>query len=423
MRKLIIILSCLCVLGVLSLQYMSRHRAKPVAAVQAPVIPETPAFIATHRPGILSVGNHHALFLADDDKVYGWGENEDAKLGRNDIGDINHPLPLQTPAQVLAIHTGSTASYLITQDGQLWRRGFADDQNQISPSPGKYFAVLSDKRWRKVEEHWGLSVGIENSGQLWAWQDTDFFKGNLNQNGKRELAQIELKAMSVASQWRDFCVAEGRFDAIDMQGNWWRSEPSGKLDFNGNVVHEGNTLPNSLFINLVRVPTSTKMQRVYCRDNAKHVIALDEHHKMWGYGRNQYGELGNGDDDPYKQTLPIEANNVEQLNQQTWIDVAIGTGFTIAIARDGSLWSWGLNTTKALGLDSEQPHHSKPKLVDKQQVWSAVAAGYDFAIAMNQEGELYVWGNNQHGQLADDKLLPQSLLPIKIAGVKNQKDK
>ncbi|MBY0572355.1 MAG: hypothetical protein K2P84_01635 [Undibacterium sp.] len=95
-------------------------------------------------------------------------------------------------------------------------------------------------------------------------------------------------------------------------------------------------------------------------------------------------------------------------------------GFTIAIAGDGSLWSWGLNATRGLGL-ADGLSHSKPQLVDKTQVWSAVGAGYDFAIAMNQKGELYGWGSDGHGQLSDGKIVESMLLPNMINGPRNRK--
>ena len=423
MRKLILILSGLCVLGVIALQYKSQTRVKPVAQVQVNTVPEAPAFIATHRPGILSVANEHVVFLADDDKVFGWGRNEQRQLNEKYDEVLSSASPIGNPAQVLAVHTGNVASYLITQDGRLWRRGFADMENKLSIKFGEYLEAFPDKRWRKVEEHWGLGVGIDSNGQLWAWRDADFFNGKMSAGVKRETAVVELRPMSIDRQWQDFCVSHGTFDAIDAQGVWWHSEPMSKLAFNGTVVRPSDDSAKVFSINLINVPAAAKMRSVYCRDNSTHIIALDEDHQMWGYGENKYGELGDGDDDPYKDTPAIELRHAKRLNSQTWIHVAIGTGFTIAVARDGSLWSWGLNTTKALGLESEQSHHSKPQLVDKKQTWSAVGAGYDFAVAMNQQGELYAWGSNSYGQLADGKISKMSLLPLKIQGLRNSATK
>ncbi|MFZ6819020.1 RCC1 domain-containing protein [Undibacterium sp. Ji22W] len=420
MRKITLILVFFCIIGVIILQQKSRTRAKLIATVSASAVIEAPAFVATHRPGLLSVANDHIVFLSDEDKVYGWGNNSERQLGADYHGDLPGAIPLGNPDHVLAVHTGSTASYLITQDAKLWRRGFADVENHLTTQFGVYQPVFNAKLWRKVEEHWGLVVGIDNNGQLWAWRDADFFNGTLDAQGKRAAFTVELKTMSIASEWRDFCVSEGNFNAIDAQGGWWRSEPSAKLDFSGSVVRPNEQSPRPATITLVSVPTQAKMQRVVCRDNANHVIALDETHKMWGYGRNRYGELGNGDDDQFKETPAIEPSHAVQLNQQTWIDVAIGTGFTIAIARDGSLWSWGLNSTKALGL-ADGLSHSKPQLVDKTHIWSAVGAGYDFAIAMNHKGELYGWGSDGHGQLSDGKIVESMLLPTMINGPKNGK--
>ncbi|MFZ6798972.1 RCC1 domain-containing protein [Undibacterium sp. Di24W] len=420
MRKIILVLLIFCIVGVVILLQQNRTRAKTTVAVSVSAAPEVSAFVAKHRPGLLSVGNDHIVFLSDDDKVYGWGNNSERQLGADYLGDLPGAIDIGNPDHVLAVHTGSTASYLITEDAQLWRRGFADVENNLTTKFGEYLPVFNGKRWRKVEEHWGLVAGIDNNGLLWAWRDADFFNGSLDEQGKRGAFTVEIKPMNVANEWRDFCVSEGNLNAIDAQGGWWRSEPSAKLDFGGNVVRPNEQSPRPASITLVNVPTQAKMRRVVCRDNANHVIALDENHKMWGYGRNRYGELGNGDDDQFKETSAIDPSHATQLNQGTWIDVAIGTGFTVAIARDGSLWSWGLNSTKALGL-ADGLSHSKPQLVDKTQIWSAVGAGYDFAIAMNINGELYGWGSDGHGQLSDGKIAEGRLLPTMINGPKNSK--
>ena len=420
MRKIILFLACFCVVGIFILQQKQRPAQTPIVKFDAVSAPEVPAFVAEHVPGVLSVANDHAIFLGEDERIYAWRDNSSKQLGVESGDYLIDPISFDGPGPVKAIHTGSTASYLITADAKLWRRGFADVERRLQLYHYKYLPVHVDKAWRKVEEHWALAAGIDSENKLWAWRDRDFFDGKIDQNNQREAARVELIPMSVSTEWQDFCVGHGSINAIDKQGRWWRSDVKDKLDFNGNAIQANDASKPSSAIDLVQVPASARFTRVVCRDNSSHVIALDDQHKMWGYGTNKYGELGNGDDDQFKQTAPVDASQAIQLNQQEWIDVAVGTGFTIAIARDGSLWSWGLNSTRALGLKDEQSH-SKPTLVDKTQIWFAVGAAYDFGVAMNQQGEIYNWGSGQYRQSMDEEILKVKVLPTKLNAVPKAK--
>ena len=417
MRKIILILICFCAVGLFFLQKKPRPVAKSNTVNTAPVA-EAPMVIATPKPGLLSAAQDHVIFLGEDSLLYGWGDNNNSKQLGLELHDyVMAPIALVTPGQIATIHTGGTASYVITDEGKLLRRGFADVERRLSLTYGQYLPVFVDKRWRKVEQHWSIAAGIDSDGKLWAWRDLDFFNGEMGPQATRGQVQVALVPMSSSSQWKDFCVGHGNINAIDAQGVWWRSETKDKMDFNGSALQATASGPRAATVELVKVPASANFEKVYCRDNADHVIALDGQHKMWGYGSNKHGELGNGDDDPYKQTTAIDATAAAQLNQQSWIDVAIGSGFTVAIARDGSLWSWGLNTSRQLGLNDEQSHHSKPNLVDKTQVWSAVSAGHDFAVAMNQQGVVFTWGTGQFGKLPDGSILKVQVLPTKMDGL------
>ena len=101
-------------------------------------------------------------------------------------------------------------------------------------------------------------------------------------------------------------------------------------------------------------------------------------------------------------------------------------GGSLILDKDGYIWSKGYNSEGQLGngqfrdFEEKQKYYQKISLVDKQPQnnWVKIAAGYNFCCAINSNGQLYVWGCNQYGQLGDgttkNKNKPQLLTNGKI---------
>jgi hypothetical protein len=86
------------------------------------------------------------------------------------------------------------------------------------------------------------------------------------------------------------------------------------------------------------------------------------------------------------------------------VDIEAGGLFSLAIDEDGKVYSWGSNTYGSLGDFTDLSQRSVPApiyndelLFDKSII--QISAGHAHAIALSSEGRVYVWGYNQQGQL------------------------
>ena len=91
--------------------------------------------------------------------------------------------------------------------------------------------------------------------------------------------------------------------------------------------------------------------------------------------------------------------------------ISSGGGHTLIVsATDGTLWAWGRNDKGQLG-DGTTINRNAPVQIGSATNWVAVAAGYNFSLAINRNGELYAWGCNSSSQLGDgsaaDNPVPQ----------------
>ncbi len=136
------------------------------------------------------------------------------------------------------------------------------------------------------------------------------------------------------------------------------------------------------------------------------VVEDDGTVRTWGDGR--YGQLGAGDFE--RSELPVEVVGPDGQGQLTGI-VAVGAGqhHNLALDEDGNVWAWGNNTFGQLGNGSwgMDAHSAVPTRVvgpDGEALLGgviAVAAGWDHSVALLEDGTVWAWGSRCQGQLGD----------------------
>ena len=90
---------------------------------------------------------------------------------------------------------------------------------------------------------------------------------------------------------------------------------------------------------------------------------------------------------------------VDDLLQCHVAQVSCGKEHTVALDRQGNVYSWGLNTQGALGLGQQIPATDKPQIVDKllEADITQVSCGNNFTLFLTGRNEVKACGNNQLG--------------------------
>ncbi len=110
--------------------------------------------------------------------------------------------------------------------------------------------------------------------------------------------------------------------------------------------------------------------------------------ECWGY--NGYGQAAGS------QTIAYTPQPVPSLDNAT--AVTVGLFHTCALADTGEVWCWGRNAFGELGDGSGVPHSTPVKVAGIEDA-SAVSAGAYHTCAIDA-GIAKCWGRNNHGQLA-----------------------
>lgn len=116
---------------------------------------------------------------------------------------------------------------------------------------------------------------------------------------------------------------------------------------------------------------------------------------LWTWGNDSDGQLGTG---VTVGTADGELSPVHIGTDTDWKTLSAGSGFTLAIKTNGSLWGWGDNTDLALGTGSSADVYV-PTQIGAATDWKSVSAGDAHTLALKTDGSLWAWGDNNFGKL------------------------
>ena len=143
--------------------------------------------------------------------------------------------------------------------------------------------------------------------------------------------------------------------------------------------------------------------------------ALKPDGTVWTWGRNFYGQLGDGVLVHEELAHTVIPTQVPGLCDMTAI--ATGWEFSLATKSDGTVWAWGRNDYSQLG-DGTTTDRSTPSQISGVSNAVAVAAGEHHVLALKNDGTVWSWGGNSGGQLGDGTNTDRPA-PTQIPGLNN----
>lgn len=354
----------------------------------------------------VTAGRWFSAALDANGTVWTWGRNEVKELGREISGEeTSVPSAIPDLEDVVSISAMDRHTLAVKQDGTLWAWGWnavgqvGDGTLENRQSPVKIMDnVLLPNSTEKLTASAGVefSVVLDGNSKVVAWGNNS--SGQLG-DGIAFMTSTPVLSYEMGTDVKYISGGEENTVVLHENGqvSVWGENYCGEL---GRGTYGNADIPKEAKIqglsNMISVDAGYH-----------HTLALDADGKVWSWGKNANGQLGNGTQENNAATPSVVAENVKTI--------AAGNTHSLAVKNDGTILSWGDNSYGKLGETAGGVRLTPTALAPLQNV-KAVAAGMDHSVALLEDGTVWTWGRNNRGQLGDGTQ-QDSAVPIQVTGL------
>ena len=158
-------------------------------------------------------------------------------------------------------------------------------------------------------------------------------------------------------------------------------------------------------------PTTLPVNRATAiTTGVSHSCSLNQTGTVSCWGNNFWGQLGNGQREDISS---VSVPPVQVLGITDATAVAAGEGHSCALHRDGTISCWGRNNWGQLGNGNEASSVLPLKIQVITDATSITTSKYH-SCALHQNGTISCWGSNNWGQLGNNA---RSSVPVRVRGI------
>ena len=321
------------------------------------------------------------------DELWAWGRNNSVQLGNNTT--TTRSIPFTTFAggtNWKQVSCGGEHTAAIKTDGTLWTWG-QNYSGQLGinltgtttyrSTPVTTFA--GGTNWKQVSCGGARTSAIKTDGTLWTWGAGSV--GSLGNNANT-LRSTPITTFAGGNDWKQVSSGGSHTAAIKIDGTLW---------IWGNNAALGHNQSSNSFTPVTTFAGGINWEQV--SSGNQHTAAVKTDGTLWTWGNGFSGPLGN------TQTTNRSTPVTTFAGGTNWKQVFCALSHTAAIKTDGTLWNWGVGSYGKLGTNDATDRSTPVTTFAGGTNWKQVSAGNGHTTAIKTDGTLWVWGQNNYGQL------------------------
>ena len=350
----------------------------------------------------VAAGKSTSYAIDEEGNLWAWGYNGLGELGcGNNNKNFYGPVQVKAGTRFKEIGAYESSCHAIDEEGNLWAWGNRDIGNGSESSQYTPIQIKAGTKFKKISKGYG-TFALEEDGTLWAW-------GVNNAYGQLGTGTVTGTLTPVKVQtnvkFKEIVAGGDNTLAIDEEGNLWGWGLAYALGIEGNTTSAGGAK-----FKIQTVPTKIKEGIKYkaIAEGSNHIVVIEDNGKLYTAGNNTYGQLGNG--------TTTNSNNLTLISNEIRFSKVLSNGkgqYNLAIDETGKLYAWGRNSYGQLGDGTTTNKLSMIQIIEDTK-FVEVSAGIQHVLAIDEEGNLWAWGVNNNGQLGDGTT-NNTTTPIKVS--------
>ena len=316
-------------------------------------------------------GADHTITLSDDGTVHSFGRNNKGALGLGHNNDVLLPTLIPNLPKINMISCGYKFTVCVDYEGFVWSFG---ENNAGQLGTGNKTNFNMPQKIQDIPPVLSVSCGVRHT--LMITNDSNLWSCGSNIHGELCHGDKENRSNPQQTSFSNISKISAGFCCSLFQNN------------KGEIFTCGN---NNYQITPSLIPdTSFNIIQFVCGSHQR--LFLDSEGNVFWVGNNYYSELGLGND-----RTQYQLNKILNIPPIKTIS-CMGSSYLIDF--EGNLWTFGHNHYGQLG-HGDKIHIFSPKIIttlkDIRQI-SCGCCGTHF-FAKNSQNQIFVTGNNNHGQL------------------------
>jgi ELWxxDGT repeat protein len=347
-------------------------------------------------------GGYHTVALTSEGSLRAWGRNHYGQLGNGITTHRSTPRQVQGLTGLTALDGGENHTVTLEQDGTVWSWG-RNDYGQLGDGTTLQRSSAVQVKLLSGVTHIAVgayhSVALKQDGTVWAWGRDDFGSAGAGTPVTRRPTPVQVQNLSGV-----LAIGAGGYHSVALKGDgtvWaWGRNNYGQLG-------DGTLVDSATPVQVQGLSGVTQLAV-----GGYHAVALKADGTLWSWGYNAAGQLGNGT--TTRSSIPVRVTvQAQGPSGITFLDA--GLHHTLAVAGDGTLWAWGDNAAGQLG-DGTTLRRLTPVPVPGLSGVTRVTAGTSHTAAVTADGSVWAWGRNHLGQLGDTTTISRTT-PVQVRGL------
>jgi alpha-tubulin suppressor-like RCC1 family protein len=333
--------------------------------------------------GTVVTGGMHSCVLTPAGEGFCWGGNERGQLGNGSTARRPEPARIAGDMAFRSMSAGGSHTCGVARNGEAYCWG-GNDSGQLgdgSSSPrAAPVRVAGTRRFSRVWTGMSHTCGVTSGGEAYCWgANGEGQLGDGTSADKSSPAKVAAATSfeTIAVGWQHTC-ALGR----NGRAYCWGANSSGQLG-DGSTMQASSPAP---------VGGSQRFTRLVAGSAHTCGIVADGGAMCWG--RNSSGQLGDGSTADRGTPTPV------QHSGSGFVNITAGSAHTCALARGGVAYCWGRNSYGQLG-EGSTTDRLVPVKVTGGHIFTSIAASGAHTCGTTTAGDRLCWGYNVEGQLGD----------------------